>query len=188
MWRLIRVSTVCLQNILLKFGKKWKNTTQQPLQWKWTGQSHKSWKSHSAYMGEACHCDQFSKTVNLRKSSHPKIDKTKILMANGSLMKVKTIAECSPLEHSAILLTCIKPYQFSVFLRVVVLHRFYFILTFVHSFSAAKGEISDLTIISKSFEKDLKESKLKVKRFENSVFNMESRVGYIIFLFIVCLC
>ena len=32
---------------------------------------------------------------------------TKVLMTNGSLMKVETIAEC-PLEHSAILLTCIK--------------------------------------------------------------------------------
>ena len=27
---------------------------------------------------------------------HSKIDKTKILMTNGSLMKVKSIAECSP--------------------------------------------------------------------------------------------
>ena len=27
---------------------------------------------------------------------HPKIDKIKILMINGSLMKVKSIAECSP--------------------------------------------------------------------------------------------
>ena len=27
---------------------------------------------------------------------HSKIDKTHILMANGSLMKVKSIAECSP--------------------------------------------------------------------------------------------
>ena len=34
-----------------------------------------------------------------------KIDKTKILLTNGSLMKVESIAECS---HSAILLTCIK--------------------------------------------------------------------------------
>ena len=32
----------------------------------------------------------------------------KILMTNGSSMKVESIAECSPLEHSAILLTCIK--------------------------------------------------------------------------------
>ena len=36
-----------------------------------------------------------------------KIDKTKILMTNGNLMKVESIAECS-LEHSAILMTCIK--------------------------------------------------------------------------------
>ena len=30
------------------------------------------------------------------QNSHSKIDKTKILMTNGSLMKVKSIAECSP--------------------------------------------------------------------------------------------
>ena len=35
-------------------------------------------------------------------------DKTKILMTNGNLMKVESIAEMLPLEHSAILLTCIK--------------------------------------------------------------------------------
>ena len=40
----------------------------------------------------------------------------KSLKTNGSLMQVKSIAECSPWsimqgEHSAILLTCIKQYQ-----------------------------------------------------------------------------
>ena len=29
-------------------------------------------------------------------SNHSKLDKTKVLMANGSLMKVESIAECSP--------------------------------------------------------------------------------------------
>ena len=29
-------------------------------------------------------------------SGHLKIDKTKILMTNGNLMKVESIAECSP--------------------------------------------------------------------------------------------
>ena len=43
-------------------------------------------------------------TVKPVLSGHSKIDKTKALMANGSLMKV-------PLEHSAILLTCIKRYS-----------------------------------------------------------------------------
>ena len=33
-----------------------------------------------------------------------KIDKTKILMTNGSLMKVESIAD----EHSAMLLTCVE--------------------------------------------------------------------------------
>ena len=35
-------------------------------------------------------------TVKSVLSSHSKIDKTKVLKTNGSLMKVKTIAECSP--------------------------------------------------------------------------------------------
>ena len=35
-------------------------------------------------------------TVKPVLSSHSKIDKTKILMTNGSLMKVASIAECSP--------------------------------------------------------------------------------------------
>ena len=34
-------------------------------------------------------------TVKPVISSHSKIDKTKILKTNGSLMKVKSIAECS---------------------------------------------------------------------------------------------
>ena len=37
-----------------------------------------------------------------------KIDKTKILLTNGNLMKVESIAEQSKTEHSAILLTCKK--------------------------------------------------------------------------------
>ena len=44
-------------------------------------------------------------TVKSVLSGHIKIDKTKVLMENGSLMKVESIAECSPSE---ILLTCIK--------------------------------------------------------------------------------
>ena len=41
-------------------------------------------------------------------SGHSKIDKKGMLMTDGTLMKIESIAECSPLEHSAILLTCIK--------------------------------------------------------------------------------
>ena len=39
-----------------------------------------------------------------------KLDKkyNQIIMTNYRLMKVESIAECSPLEHSAIILTCIK--------------------------------------------------------------------------------
>ena len=53
-------------------------------------------------------------TVKPVLSGHSKIDKTKVLMENGSLMKVESIAECSDLEK-----------QFLVFLRVAVLDRFY---------------------------------------------------------------
>ena len=35
-------------------------------------------------------------TVKPVLRDHSKIDKTKILMTNGSLMKVESIAECSP--------------------------------------------------------------------------------------------
>ena len=35
-------------------------------------------------------------TIKPVKNGHSKIDKTKILMTNGSLMKVESIAECSP--------------------------------------------------------------------------------------------
>ena len=49
-------------------------------------------------------CHRFNKTC----LKWPlKIDKTKVLMANCSLMKLENIAEC-PLEHSAKLLTYIK--------------------------------------------------------------------------------
>ena len=44
-------------------------------------------------------------TVKPVLSDYSKIDKAKILLTNGSLMKGKRIAECS---HSAIILTCIK--------------------------------------------------------------------------------
>ena len=35
------------------------------------------------------------KIHTVKQKGHSKIDKTKILMTNGSLMKVKSIAECS---------------------------------------------------------------------------------------------
>ena len=38
-------------------------------------------------------------------SGHSKINKTKILMTIGGLMKVESIAKCATLEQSAILLT-----------------------------------------------------------------------------------
>ena len=62
-------------------------------------------KNTNIYQVSKC---KFDNTVKPVLSGHLKIDKTPVLMENGSLMKVKSIAECSPLEHSAILLTCIK--------------------------------------------------------------------------------
>ena len=44
---------------------------------------------------------KYSKTCVKRQLK--KVDEIKILMTNGSLMKVESIAECSPSEHSAIL-------------------------------------------------------------------------------------
>ena len=35
-------------------------------------------------------------TVKPVQNDHSKIDKTKVLLTNGSLMQVKSIAECSP--------------------------------------------------------------------------------------------
>ena len=46
-------------------------------------------------------------TVKPVLSGYSKIEKIKVLMANGSLMKVESIASI-PLDHSTILLTCIK--------------------------------------------------------------------------------
>ena len=52
-------------------------------------------------------------TVKPVISSHLNIDKTKVFKTNYSLMKMESIAECSPLKHSAILLTCIKRFIIS---------------------------------------------------------------------------
>ena len=53
-------------------------------------------------------------TVKPVISSHLKIDETKVFKTNCSLMKMESIVECSPLEHSAILLTCIKQFIISL--------------------------------------------------------------------------
>ena len=45
--------------------------------------------------------------INIPYFSYEKAGITNILLTNDSLIMVKSIAECSPLEHSAILLTCI---------------------------------------------------------------------------------
>ena len=50
----------------------------------------------------------FGHTVKPVLNGHSKIDKTKVLKTDDHLMPAKSIAECSPLEHSAILLICIK--------------------------------------------------------------------------------
>ena len=50
-------------------------------------------------------------TVKHVLSGHSKKKKTKVLKIDVSLMQVESIAECSHLEHSAILLTCSKYYS-----------------------------------------------------------------------------
>ena len=50
------------------------------------------------------HCIQNIYTVKPVLRDHLKIDKTKVLIENGRLMKFESIVECSD-----ILLTCIKP-------------------------------------------------------------------------------
>ena len=68
-------------------------------------------------------------TVKPVLSGYSKIDKTKILMTNGGLMKVESIAECSPWSILQYFWSASsdnwswKP--FLVFSRVTVLHRFY---------------------------------------------------------------
>ena len=50
------------------------------------------------YETDSASCIKFFQqkhTVKLVLSGLPKIDKTKVLMTNGSLMKVESIAECS---------------------------------------------------------------------------------------------
>ena len=44
-----------------------------------------------------CYLKAIKNTVKPVLSGHLKIDKTNVLMENGSLMKVESIAECSPL-------------------------------------------------------------------------------------------
>ena len=67
-------------------------------------------------------------TIKPVLSGHSKIDKTKILMTNGSLMKVISV------EHSAILTGLIN--QFSVFSRVAVLHKFHWYICFANLYIA----------------------------------------------------
>ena len=81
-------------------------------------------------MGQQVRCWYLSNTVKPVLKGHSKIDKKKkILMTNGSLMKGKVLqnapfgAFCNTFDlHLAIISL---DYQFSVFLRVAILHRFY---------------------------------------------------------------
>ena len=68
--------------------------------------------------------NKFITKIFLAKNRHSKIDKTKILMTNGSLMKVKALQN-APLSfglHQSIIGL---ENQFSIYLSVAVLHRFY---------------------------------------------------------------
>ena len=48
------------------------------------------------FLFSCMHSPRIRTTVKPVLRGHSKIDKTKIWMTNGSLMKVKSIAECSP--------------------------------------------------------------------------------------------
>ena len=56
----------------------------------------------------------FEYTVKPVLSCHSQKDQKWVFKTNYCLMLVKSIAECSPLEHSAILLTCIKQYHMTL--------------------------------------------------------------------------
>ena len=81
-----------------------KDTTQCPLMRLKPG-SPQSKVEHSSTWVHTYH--RLQHTVKPVLSCHSKIDKTKVLMTNGSLMQIKSIAECFR-EHSAILVTCVK--------------------------------------------------------------------------------
>ena len=74
-------------------------------------------------------CGSVGLTVKPVLSGNSKIDKTKISPKNGSLMKVESIAECSPwsiLQYFWPALSANWDWKpFLVFLRVTVLDRFY---------------------------------------------------------------
>ena len=85
-------------------------------------------------------------------NGHSKIDQTNILMTNGSLMKVNSVAEC-PLgafcnAFDLHLVIIGLENHFLVFLRVAVLHRFYCIMATelspseLHSFSSKHFTLS----------------------------------------------
>ena len=69
---------------------------------------------HPGWTHVSGNCKQtalYQTTIKPVLSGNSNTDKTKILMTNGSLMKVESIAECSK-EHSAILLISIKRLSF----------------------------------------------------------------------------
>ena len=63
------------------------------------------WRVFAQWLVNFCCRKNLINSVKHVLSGHSKLDKTKVLKTNGSLIKVESIAEC--LEHSAILLTCI---------------------------------------------------------------------------------
>ena len=84
-WLFLAVPWVCLQFVSVVFPD------HTPLLFI----NHRDEQIKSRYQC-VCRCTNLTKhTVKPVLSSHSKIDKTKILMNKGSLMKVESIAECS---------------------------------------------------------------------------------------------
>ena len=65
------------------------------------------WSVNVAFPGHI-HLFLYKGTIKPILSCHSKKDKIKILMTNGSLMKVKVLQNALPLEHSAIRLSFIE--------------------------------------------------------------------------------
>ena len=83
------------------------NGTSQVYCMKPEGRIHLCIKGYKDIQYECIASHRIVNTAKPVESGHLNIDKTNVLKTDGSFMKVKRIAECS-LEHSAILLTCIK--------------------------------------------------------------------------------
>ena len=90
------------------------------------------------------HLKKFTQTVKPVLSGHSNIDKTKILMTNCSLMKVKSIAECSP---SVVFLSALRD-NWSKNHSLVILRRGHFgqVFLYVNAIGPIVGKFFNVKI------------------------------------------